>query len=93
MSQSDAVRIKAQDMSDDVKHEAIELTREALGDPECKTERDVASRIKKEFDRRYGSSWHCVVGRSFGSFVSHDSRSFLYFYIGDIAVLLFKSGS
>ena len=36
---------------------------------------------------------HCIVGRNFGSYVTHESKHFVYFYIGQIAVLLFKSGS
>ena len=55
-------------------------------------ERDVAQSIKLEFDKKYGPSWHCVVGTSFGSFVTHDTKNFIYFYLGPIAVLLFKAG-
>jgi dynein light chain LC8-type len=53
----------------------------------------MAKYIKKDFDATYGGVWHCVVGRNFGSFVVHQSRTFVYFYLGQIAVLLFKSGS
>ncbi|RYG51950.1 hypothetical protein EON67_02305 [archaeon] len=48
--------------------------------------------IKKEFDKKYGPTWHCIVGRNFGSYVTHESKHFIYFYLGQIAVLLFKSG-
>ena len=41
--------------------------------------------------QRFGKTWHAVVGRNFGSFVVHESRSFIYFYIGKVAVLLFKA--
>ena len=30
-------------------------------------EKDVAEHIKKEFDKKYGSTWHCIVGRNFGN--------------------------
>lgn len=53
----------------------------------------MARHIKKEFDASYGGVWHCVVGRNFGSLVTHTSRTFIYFYLGPLAVLLFKSGS
>ena len=43
-------------------------------------------------DARFGPTWHCVVGRHFGSYVTHETRSFAYFYLGPLAVLLFKSG-
>ena len=53
----------------------------------------VARVMKKEFDAAYGGVWHCVVGRNFGSFVVHDTGGFVYFYLGPIAVLLFRSGT
>lgn len=32
---------------------------------------DIAQHIKKTFDDRKGPTWHCIVGRNFGSFVTH----------------------
>jgi dynein light chain LC8-type len=62
-------------------------------------EKDIACYIKKEFDRKHNPTWHCVVGnqililgRNFGSYVTHETKHFVYFYLGQIAVLLFKSG-
>jgi outer membrane cobalamin receptor len=48
--------------------------------------------IKKEFDKKYGPTWHCIVGRNFGSYVTHETKHFIYFYLGQVAILLFKSG-
>nr|KJB38569.1 hypothetical protein B456_006G261500 [Gossypium raimondii] len=28
-------------------------------------EKYVAERIKKEFDKRHGPTWHCIIGRNF----------------------------
>lgn len=36
--------------------------------------------------------WHCIVGRNFGSYVTHETKNFIYFYLGQVAILLFKSG-
>ena len=93
-------------------------------------EKDIAAFIKKEFDKKYNPTWHCIVGRyacplplsltrsltrslthsltrsrtharthalahsrrNFGSYVTHETKHFIYFYLGQIAVLLFKSG-
>ena len=52
----------------------------------------IAAYIKKEFDRKYMPTWHCIVGRNFGSYVTHESKAFIYAYIGQVAILLFKSG-
>ncbi|KAF8354038.1 hypothetical protein PRIPAC_95661 [Pristionchus pacificus] len=35
---------------------------------------------------------HCIVGRNFGSYVTHETNYFVYFYLGQVAILLFKSG-
>ena len=48
--------------------------------------------IKKEFDKKYGPTWHCIVGRNFGSYVTHETKHFIYLYMGQVAILLFKSG-
>ena len=29
-------------------------------------EKDVAEYIKKEFDKKHGPTWHCIVGKNFG---------------------------
>lgn len=31
-------------------------------------EKDIAGHIKREFDMRYGATWHCIVGRSYGRY-------------------------
>merc|ERR1712129_341859 len=56
------------------------------------TLRRISAYIKKEFDKKYNPTWHCIVGRNFGSYVTHETRHFIYFYLGQVAILLFKSG-
>lgn len=31
-------------------------------------EKNIAEYIKKEFDKKHGPTWHCIVGRNFGNF-------------------------
>ena len=52
---------------------------------------DIAASMKKEMDTTYGPTWHAIVGKSFGSFVSHESGNFIYFYVDNLAFLLFKT--
>ncbi|KAG1140478.1 hypothetical protein G6F37_006672 [Rhizopus arrhizus] len=70
MSDAKAV-IKSVDMSEEMQQEAIECSTQAL--EKYNIEKDIAAHIKREFDRKYGATWHCVVGRNFGSFVTHAS--------------------
>ncbi|KAJ6144257.1 dynein light chain [Penicillium chermesinum] len=82
-------RIKSVDMTEDMQQEAINLAIEAM--EKYPIEKDIAQYIKKEFDSRKGATWHCVVGRNFGSFVTHETKHFIYFYLGHCAILLFKT--
>lgn len=89
-SSKDKVVVKNSDMEDDMKEEATKITQEAFD--QFKVEKDIAAYIKKEFDSKFGAAWHCIVGRNFGSYVTHETRNFIYMYVKQVAVLLFKSG-
>ena len=52
-----------------MQEQSIEVARDAMD--KHTIEKDIAQAIKKEFDSRFGASWHCVVGQNFGSFVTH----------------------
>lgn len=54
------------------------------------TETEIADFIKTEFDREYGEDWHCIVGSKFGSSISPQDGSFIYFTHGKYSILLFK---
>ena len=77
-------------MPDDMQRKAVELALNAL--ERFKLERDMAQFLKEEFDERFQPTWHCIVGRHFGSFVTHEGLGFIYFYIDKTAILLFRSG-
>ncbi|THD23306.1 Dynein light chain DLC [Fasciola gigantica] len=82
--------IKNADMSNDVQEDAVQTAAYALD--KYQVEKDIAAHLKKEFDRKYNPTWHCVVGKNFGSYVTHETGNFIYFYLQDRAFLLFKSG-
>ncbi|KAL5541885.1 hypothetical protein UlMin_009595 [Ulmus minor] len=84
------VVIKSADMFGDMQKEAIDIAVAAF--EKHSVEKDVAEYIKKEFDKKHGPTWHCIVGRNFGSYVTHETNHFVYFYLDHKAVLLFKSG-
>ena len=84
------IAIKNCDMKDDMKKFATDCAAEAL--EKFSIEKDVAAHIKRAFDVKFHPTWHCVVGRNFGSYVTHEVGHFIYFYLGQVAILLFKSG-
>ncbi|VDP69680.1 unnamed protein product [Echinostoma caproni] len=78
------------DMSEEMQKEAVQQAERAV---ELHTvEKDIAQYIKKQFDKKYSPPWHCIVGQNFGSYVTHESNHFIYFYVGNLAILLFKTG-
>ena len=82
--------IKNADMSEDLQQDAVDCATQAM--EKYNIEKDIAAYIKKEFDKKHNPTWHCIVGRNFGCDVTHETRHFIYFYLGQLAVLLFKSG-
>ncbi|GAA55582.1 probable dynein light chain [Clonorchis sinensis] len=82
--------IKNADMPNDMQDEAVQVAAYAVDHFDM--EKDIAAHLKKEFDRKYSPTWHCIVGKNFGSYVTHETQNFIYFYFQDRAFLLFKSG-
>ncbi|ESW21438.1 hypothetical protein PHAVU_005G070900 [Phaseolus vulgaris] len=88
------VRLKSFDMPVHMQEHALRHTRSLLPLPSPSPKPSntlIARALKKEFDTKYGLAWHCVIGKSFGSFVSHTSGGFIYFSIDSLSVLLFKT--
>ncbi|KAF8354415.1 hypothetical protein PRIPAC_96038 [Pristionchus pacificus] len=82
--------VKSTDMPEEMQRAAMQVAVDAMS--KYRVEKDIATYIKEEFDKRYLPSWHCVVGRNFGSYVTHETNHFIYFYIQHVAVMLFKTG-
>ncbi|XP_057961454.1 dynein light chain 1, cytoplasmic [Malania oleifera] len=86
------VRVRASDMSVALQNRAFRCARDNLDAMAGKLDsKRLALALKKEFDSSYGPAWHCIVGTSFGSYVTHSLGGFLYFSIDKVYVLLFKT--
>jgi len=84
-----------EDMKAEMKEFAFEIADQVVrmlykGDK--KFFKDAAEYIKKEFDARFKSSWHVIVGRNFGSFVTYEQKSMILFWINQFGFLIFKHG-
>ncbi|KAF2076441.1 hypothetical protein CYY_002244 [Polysphondylium violaceum] len=90
MSHKYKITIKNADMADFMIQDAQDIIIGAF--EETSIEKDVASIIKKEFDKKFSQNWHCIVGKSFGTAVSYESRNYAYFNVNDHSVLLYKAG-
>ncbi|XP_023387461.1 dynein light chain 1, cytoplasmic-like, partial [Pteropus vampyrus] len=80
--------IKNVDISEEMQQDSVDVL---LGHWRNITVKDTASHIK-EFDKKYNPTWHCTVGRDFGIYVTHETKHFIYFHLGQVAIFLFKSG-
>ncbi|KZV34718.1 hypothetical protein F511_00620 [Dorcoceras hygrometricum] len=86
------VRVVAVDMPPAVQIHAVNCARKTHDSLEKFTSKSLAFTLKKEFDEAYGPAWHCIVGTSFGSFVTHSVGGFMYFSMDHkIYILLFKT--
>ena len=82
--------IKTSVMSTEMQDTAIQVAQDAI--KEHHTEEQIASAIKEYFEKNYKSVWHCMVGRNFGCFVTHEASKFTYFYVGQMGICLFSTG-
>ena len=73
-------------MSEDMQQDAVDCASQAL--EKYNIEKDIAAYIKKEFDKKYNPTWHCIVGRNFGSYVTHETKHFIYFYLGQGTIVI-----
>jgi dynein light chain LC8-type len=62
-----------------MQQDAVDCASQAM--EKFNVEKDIAAYVKKEFDKKYGATWHAVVGRNFGSYVTHETKHFIYFYV------------
>ncbi|KAF3433151.1 hypothetical protein FNV43_RR24253 [Rhamnella rubrinervis] len=88
------IRLRAADMPASMQERAFRYTRSLLdANPQEKRPNPthLAMSLKKEFDGVYGPAWHCIVGKSFGSFVTHSSGGFVYFSVEKLSFLVFKT--
>nr|XP_043636814.1 uncharacterized protein LOC122607825 [Erigeron canadensis] len=86
------VKVVSADMPPYMQIHVVDVTRKTYDSLEKFTAKTLALTLKKEFDGIYGPAWHCIVGSSFGSFVTHSVGGFMYFSMDQkLYVLLFKT--
>lgn len=97
----DAIKVKTTDVKDDslldfAKGEmakAIEahITQSLLENN--KVYHKMAKSIKTAFDEKHTKSWHCVVGRNFGTKVIHKLETMMFLSHETTACLIWKCGN
>jgi dynein light chain LC8-type len=41
----------------------------------------------------YEPTWHCVVGRGMGGYITHQAKNFIFFHWGEVGILLWRTDS
>mmetsp|Transcript_9409 Transcript_9409/g.14011 ORF Transcript_9409/g.14011 Transcript_9409/m.14011 type:complete len:90 (+) Transcript_9409:172-441(+) len=81
--------IKIDEMEETMREFAKETALTAIQNKS--TEKEIATYIKEVFERHYQTDWHCIVGRHFGAQVTFEAKHYIYMYVGQTGILLFKS--
>ncbi|CAG5115264.1 unnamed protein product [Candidula unifasciata] len=82
--------IRHSDMTEEMKTEAMELCVTAC-EKFVSNNESAAKMIKDNMDKKFGASWHAVVGESYGFEVTHELKNLLYmFFGGNVAIILWK---
>lgn len=82
--------VKQTDMPDDMKAEVMEMCVNACEKHTTNNE-NAAKMIKETLDKKFGTSWHVVVGEGFGFEISYELKNLMYmFFAGNVAVCAWK---
>ncbi|KAL5809233.1 hypothetical protein ACOSQ3_029924 [Xanthoceras sorbifolium] len=85
--------VRETDMPEELQSHVTELAYQALDLHEVSDCQSIARYIKQKFDEVYGPAWHCVVGKDFGSCITHLCGSFIFFRVEMMEFLVFKDGN
>ena len=83
--------VKLSDMPDEMRTEAKETVVTALEKFPDNYEA-AAKFVKNLMDKKFGASWHCIIGEGFSFEVTYELKHLMYMYFGGyIAALVFKA--
>ncbi|XP_066995687.1 dynein axonemal light chain 4 [Anabrus simplex] len=82
--------VRHSDMPDEIKAESVELVTTAC--EKFSANNEMAARmIKETMDRKFGPSWHVVVGEGYGFEITYECRTLMYMYFGgNLAACIWK---
>lgn len=86
---SGEIKIQASDMAVDMQRVALNSAAQAIRI--YSTEKHIAESIKQDFDQMYNPTWHCIVGRNWGSCVTHSKQCYIRLSYKDMTIMLYRS--
>ncbi|KAK9971131.1 hypothetical protein ABG768_027023 [Culter alburnus] len=83
-----SMEVRRSEMSEEMQREALQVALLAVN---MYTDGyGIATYIRKEFDRKHGKYWQCIVGNC-GYSVSHNTDSYINFSVDGNRIVLFKT--
>ncbi|TKC42596.1 hypothetical protein EI555_008985, partial [Monodon monoceros] len=73
--------VRHSDMPEEMRVETMELCVTAC-EKFSNNNESAAKMIKETMDKKFGSSWHVVIGEGFGFEITHEVKNLLYLYFG-----------
>lgn len=83
------LKIQASDMSVEMQKAAVASATQAI--KLYTAEKHIAESIKQDFDQLYHPTWHCIVGRNWGSCVTHSKQCYVRLAYKDMTIMLYRS--
>ncbi|XP_072029836.1 dynein axonemal light chain 4-like isoform X2 [Amphiura filiformis] len=82
--------IRHSDMNEEMRTETMELCVTAC-EKFANNNENAAKMIKETMDKKFGSSWHAIVGEGYGFELTHEVKALLYmFFGGNLAITVWK---
>jgi dynein light chain LC8-type len=48
--------------------------------------------VRRNMEKEYGRGWNCIVGTSFGAYVTHEIKTYVYFSVAaNVSVLVWRT--
>lgn len=60
---------------------------------EQKSEKAIADYVRMHLEEKEAGKWNVVIGKDFASHVTHKSRRYGLFQVGEVNILLWQSGN
>ena len=78
------------DIADTVRQDICLVFRKAIS--QYQSENDVAQAIVETIRKKYGGTWHCIVGKSYGSAIAYDEKKHFCELLGQFLVQMWRCG-
>ncbi|CCW71904.1 unnamed protein product [Phytomonas sp. Hart1] len=82
--------VKESAMSWDLQQDCVDCVAHAFYNLRIREQNQIAKFVKCELDSKYGESWYCIVGHSFGALVGHDGEYYVYLQVENVYVLIWR---